>query len=107
MAEINWTKVREAVRALASLTADETEAAFNLLASVNEARDAAKSAVAAPTPKPKPKRRKKPGPKPVPVEGGIACHLCGDRFRTSHGLKIHLGRAHKTGELFPKEVKNG
>ena len=106
MAEINWTKVREAVRSLAGLTADETEAAFNLLASVNEARDAAKPA-AVPAPKPKPKRGKKPGPKPVPIDGGIACHLCGDRFRTSHGLKIHLGRAHKTGELFPKEVTNG
>ena len=106
MAEINWTKVREVAKALAALNADETEAAFNLLASVNEARDAVKPAVA-PAPKPKQKRWKKPGPKPVPVEGGIACHLCGDRFRTSHGLKIHLGRAHKTGELFPKEVKNG
>ena len=102
MAEINWTKVRAVFEALAELNPDEAEAALFLYGNLYK-----KPAVAAPTPKPKPKRRKKPGPKPVPVEGGIACHLCGDRFRTSHGLKIHLGRAHKTGELFPKEVTNG
>lgn len=85
---INWTKVREAAKVIRGLTFDEYQAALAIVASVDaETKPAAE--------KPKPR------PKPQP------CLLCDRVFGTAHGLKVHTGRRHKTGELFPKEVKHG
>lgn len=103
MATIDWNKVREAMRTLGGLNADETEALFTIVSAVNENRESAA--------KPEPVRPvtapASPGPSPraTRTAGGIACPFCGARFGTPHGVKIHFSRMHKNGELFQKENK--
>lgn len=88
MSPINWQKVREAARVMLTLNAGETEALFNLVASVNETRD--KAPAAGTTTRHDPRGRYK-------------CSLCDKVLPTKRGRGIHEARAHKTGELFPKE----
>lgn len=95
MGTINWTKVREAVRALAGLTADESEATFNLLASINEARDTATKPEPTPAPTPEPT---------VPPERP-ACRVCGKTFKSAKGVAVHAGHMHTAKQLNLKGVK--
>ena len=89
MDTINWQKVREAARTILTLNAGETEALFNLVASVNETRDT-----------PKPEAPTRPDPR-----GRYKCSLCDKVLPTKRGRGIHEARVHKTGDLFPKETK--
>lgn len=95
MAAIDWNKVREVAKALAALNADEMEALYTTTAIANEARKGPPAAV---------QTKAKPGPKPDTRL--VRCPFCADVNEFSpHGLKIHVGRRHKTGDLFPKETK--
>lgn len=96
MDTINWQKVREAARTMLTLNAGETEALFNLVASVNETRDTPKRTAGTP----KPEAPTRPDPR-----GRYKCSLCDKVLPTKRGRGIHEARVHKTGDLFPKETK--
>lgn len=97
MGTINWSKVHGLFEALAEMNADETEAVWFLFKSFNEFRTPTAAQAARPAARSAAKTRR-PYPK-----GDHKCVLCHRRLDNAHGLKIHMGRAHKNGELFPKE----
>ena len=86
MGKINWSKVTGLFEALAAMNAEETEAVWFLFKSFNDAR----IQPSAPAPKPAARKARRAYPK-----GEYVCSLCHRRLDNAHGLKIHMGRAHK------------
>lgn len=87
---VNNKSVAVFVRAALDLTDEERRLASEILRALSE-------------PEPEPAAPAKPKPKPKPAP--LPCALCDRIFLNAHGLKVHIGRVHKTRELFPQETK--